>query len=286
MKFVNLKPKTVHTKFTGFIQPGKAVEGNRSSHRFAQVLEEVVGSCGHMIGLVLSPVEMDLVNKILKLNRDGTEFDPSSIPEAVRNDPTGEKRAADKRSDQQYRETGELQEKNRASAQREAIINGEIEERRPEGLATMQGEPVDASMLKSGFDKIMEENARIAAGLETKTEHDVEGILDPIGRHVKKDRDESPAPHEAGSGSDAVLSRGAFHDPEDATRTADAKEPEVQTLAGAGEMDKQAAKMARTLSSLSVFNDPDKAPKPDMQAKENDAPKAKAAKKKSKKSAK
>lgn len=297
MKFVNLKPKTVHTKFTGFIQPGKAVEGNRSSQRFAQVLEEIVGSCGQMIGIKLTPYEETLVDKILNLHKLGSEFSPDSIPEGIRNDPTGVKRAAERSRMAQQAAMDKDKNVNQESRKREALINGEIQERRPKGLNSMDGVEVDPSMLKSGFEAILEENARIAErekdDKKKKEQLTSADILDPIGALAKKDPGpDRPADVVSGQDGSTVMPKHAIHREDDGTRSADAVEPVPQTSERAGAMDKGAADMARKLSTFSAFSDVPKpkqpepkppAPKPDPESpKAAKAPKAKGKGKKSK----
>lgn len=260
MKFVNLTAKIVHTKWTGFIKPGQSLEGNRDSKRFENVLQEVVSSCGTKVGLRLSDKEVDLLKSIMDLDQKGLKFDPSSIPEEVMNDPTGEKRASERsRAAQQAAIDGD-RKRNVEAARREAFINGEIDDRKPKGLATMKGEPVDNSSLKSGFERIMEENARIESEKGKVDKADAKEILDPIGSHAKTtgeaEGDAVPAEAEAAP-DDAAKEEGTG----ERTKSADAKEPIPTVSEKAGEMDRKAAETARKLSQFGPV-DPKKQDKP------------------------
>lgn len=242
MRFVNLTKRTVHTRFTGFVRPGMTVSGNKDSQKLEEVLSDIVGACGSSVGIVLSDREVDLLSALMSLDDLGKSFSPNDIPAEIREDPNGVKRAAEKNAEAQFEGIRDMQRKNAESMKREETINGEIHERHPVGMATMEGEPVNPSMLKTGFEKIMEENARIAAGQADVKKADAGEMLDPIGRHMEQPvLDPNPQDVEENGANDPVK-----------------EEPDHETT-----VDKN-----RTLSIFSVFNDPSKvAPKAKTKAK-------------------
>lgn len=276
MKLINITTRSVHTKYTGFLAPGKTVEGNRDSKKLETVLEEVVQTCGTKVAIRLSDKEVKLINAIMNLDERGEKFDPSSIPEEIRNDPTGEKRAADKARAAQQKAIEGDQKKNVESMRREAIINGEIDERKPKGLATMEGKPVDVSSMKSGFDKILEENAKIAAG---KGKANPQEMLDPVGAHQKGAPGAAPAPHDSEPTDDANQEspvKQARNKEDDGTKSADATEPIPTVSERAGQMDRMAAEVARRVSTIGPTPPlpDDKPAKPTKPAKAETAEKA------------
>lgn len=258
MKLVNVTSKTVFTPWTGFIRPGKAVEGNSDSVKFVNVLEELVSACGDKLGIRLSEKEVSLVKAVMDLDEKGCKFDPSYIPEEVRNDPTGERWASEQARAAQQSEMDNDARKAEENARREAVINGEIDDRKPRGVATMEGKPVDPSELKTGFERIMEENARIAKeGGENANKPDLSEILDPIGAHVNG----SSLPNDAPADVDPVGKQPnpvekAYGEDGDATKSADATEPVPTVQEKAGEMDIQAADIARKLSQIGPADEP------------------------------
>lgn len=270
MKLVNLTAKIVHTKWTGFIKPGHSAEGNRDSKRFEEVMQEIVSSCGSKVGIMLSDNEVALLKTIMDLDQKGVKFDPSSIPNEVRNDPTGEKRASERsRAAQQAAIDGD-RKRNIESARREAFINGEIDDRKPKGLSTMKGEPVDNSSLKSGFERIMEENARIEGEKGKVAKADANEILDPIGSHAKTSgeaggdaapADAAPAEAEADPAEAEPVDSAKEEGTGERTKSADAKEPIPTVSEKAGEMDRKAADTARKLAQFGPV-DPKKQEKP------------------------
>ena len=274
MKFVNLTAKIVHTKWTGFIKPGQSAEGNRDSKRFEAVMQEVVSSCGSKVGIRLSDNEVALLKTIMDLDQKGVKFDPSSIPEEVINDPTGEKRASERSRAAQQAAIEDDKKRNVESARREAFINGEIDDRKPKGLATMKGEPVDNSSLKSGFERIMEENARIEREKGKVDKADAKEILDPIGSHAKHsgeaecDADPAEAATADAAPADAAKEDGTG----ERTKSADAKEPIPTVSEKAGAMDRKAADVAQKLAQFGPVDHkkpekPAKAGKPEKQAR-------------------
>ena len=190
----------------------------------------------------------------MDLDAKGGGFDPASLPEEVRNDPSGEKRNSEAIRQAQQREMDERGKANDEAARREAETNGETDPnyRRPVGPATMEGEKVDASKLKSGFEKLMEENAKIAAG-DKPSEAE---ILDPIGAHAKKDGAQDPAPADGEAdasrapGAEPVSVNMAKGLDGDGTKSADATVPEAVAPGRGNAMDRKAAEVAGKLSHI------------------------------------
>ena len=105
--------------------------------------------------------------------------------------------------------------------------------------------------LKSGFEKLMEENARIAAG-ENNEKKSSEEILDPIGAHAKKDGAADPYPSgDAGEIGAEPVSLSMAHGLEgDGTKSADALEPVPQAPENGSAMDRKAAEVAGELAQI------------------------------------
>ena len=261
MQFVNLTTRTVFTSFSGSLAPGQvSSDGGLKRRRLQDALEEVVKVCGNSLGIRLNAKEAELINRLMDLDAKGGGFDPASLPPEVRNDPTGEKRNSEAIREAQQREMDERGKANADAARREAEINGETDPnaRKPVGPATLTGEKVDPSKLKSGFERLMEENARIAAGEKEKPS--VEEVLDPIGAHAKKDgaQDPAPADGEAGApGAEPVSVSMAKGLEGDGTKSADATEPVPQAPERGSAMDRKAAEVAGKLSQIG----PDKSDK-------------------------
>ena len=260
MQFVNLTTRTVFTSFSGSLAPGQvSPDGGLKRRRLQDALEEVVKVCGSSLGIRLNAREAELIAKLMDLDAKGGGFDPASLPKEVRDDPTGEKRNSEAIREAQQREMDERGKANADAARREAEINGETDPdyRKPVGPATLEneGEKVDASKLKSGFEKLMEENARIAAG-ENKEKPSSEEILDPIGAHAKKDGDQdfSPANGEADAsrapGAEPVSVSMAKGLEGDGTKSADAQEPVPQAPEKGSAMDRKAAEVAGDLAQI------------------------------------
>jgi len=256
MQFVNLTTRTVFTSFSGSLAPGQvSPDGGLKRRRLQDALEEVVKVCGSSLGIRLNAREAELIAKLMDLDAKGGGFDPASLPKEVREDPTGEKRNSEAIREAQQREMDERGKANADAARREAEINGETDpDRKPVGPATLEneGEKVDASKLKSGFEKLMEENARIAAG-ENKEKPSSEEILDPIGAHAKKDgaADPEPAGGDAGEIGAEPVSVSMAHGLEgDGTKSADAQEPVPQAPEKGSAMDRKAAEVAGDLAQI------------------------------------
>lgn len=254
MKLVNVTHRNVYSSSTGTIAPGK--KSPDIYHDLEKALSKVVDICGKNFGIILNERESKLIETIMNLDELGEKFDPMTIPAEIRNDPLGKKRASEmSRANQQALLDAE-RNANSDKAMREAIINGEVDERqnlgrRPVGPATMEGKKVEPSMLKSGFEAILEENARIAAGKQNKPA-DPREMLDPIGTHMKKEGAADPLPaNNDGTGiGDAKPIKEAHNRDDDGTRSADTSTPTPVVGERASAMDRQAAETARKLSII------------------------------------
>lgn len=254
MQFVNLTTRNVYTTLSGNLGPGDVSSGlGKSRRKLEETLEEIVKTCGDRLGVRLSEREAQLVNKLMDLDDRGCAFNRSSIPDEIRKDPYGEDEINRRVKEAQKNGIEATTRKNAEAAKREAIINGEIEERKPVGPATLKGDKFDPSSLKTGFEKIMEENERIAAGKSEKK--DVKEIMDPIGAHMKpgsevpKDSEtEAPAP---------IVVPMAGADEDDATKSANAQVPQPVPSDRRNKMDARAAEVA---GKLSIMGSADNAP--------------------------
>jgi len=259
MRFVNLTSRSVYTKF-GSINPGCVSRDCGSKTSFLEkALSEVVHICGDKLGIRLNEREAELLGKLMDLDSKGGGFNPESIPAEIRNDPMGVKRAGEAARRAQQAELDANAKANAKAARREAEINGETdpEYRPPVGPATMKGEEVTSKTLRSGFDEIMEENARIAAEKKEKAKEPANSkeMLDPIGTHMKGVAPE-PEKHDAQTiGKDADPVDFARNRSDDGTRTADANLPKAQAPERGGAMDKQAAKIAEFVGTLGPVGD-------------------------------
>lgn len=260
MRFVNMSSRPVFNTLSGSLGPGDtSADGGPYRIRLEKALSEVVNACGTRLGIKLNEREAKLIDELVTLDEKGRAFRKESIPEEIRNDPTGDKKREAMEDEAQRRKLERTTKANEEHAMREAVINGETEEpkRRPAGPAAMQGEKVDPSSLKSGFDKIMEENARIAAG--EKPEMNVEEALDPIGAHMKRDGEQPKAEERSELiGKEAKPPKSARGRDDDVARTADAAFPVPEAQNAKNAMDRQAAEMAGNLSVLSVLDNPRK----------------------------
>lgn len=157
MQFVNLTTHSVYTSFSGRLGPGQtSPDGGERRLRLEKAMQEVVSMCGNSLGIRLNSREADFLSRIISLDEKGGGFNPASLPKEVRNDPTGEKRAAAEAHRAQMEEMKAIDEANKAKAAEEAEINGE---ELPSAPSKSEG-----TKPKSAFDEIMAENARIAAG--------------------------------------------------------------------------------------------------------------------------
>lgn len=268
MQFVNVSFRSVYTSYAGMLAPGAVSSGKeKKCHDLEDALAGVIRECKGVMGIRLSKTEADLLDKLIKLDELGSGFRPEKIPAEIRNDPTGAARASKSRNEAQQEAMDNLAKANKRSAIREAEINGEIAERRPVGPATLEGEPVQPSMIKSGFERIMEENARIAAGKKKDPVTDAE-ILDPIGYHAKGvDHGDShaedvppPVPDAPDAPPEVEPEKAIGKDPEkvkeaknvegDVTKLADAAPPPQGKPARQNQMDRLAAETAAKLATL------------------------------------
>ena len=189
MRFVNTSTQILYTRMSGDLLPGGvSASGGKYRTRLEEEMKAVVKTCGTRLGIRFTDSERALFNQLKALDEKGMKFDMSQLPEEVRNDPTGEKRVAARHMAAQQRQVDAMIAANKAAREREAVINGEVRE--PVGPGNMKGRKFDpATELKSGFERIMEENARIAAGKKVN----VRDALDPIGEHKAEKAEEAKA---------------------------------------------------------------------------------------------
>ena len=291
MKFVNMTKRRLYSSYTGWLSAGETSAGKcREARELERVLSGIVKACGDKMGIRLTIEEASLIEKLLQLDEAGEKFDPSVIPAEVLNDPTGEKLARANAVAAQMRDLDNVAKSNNAARRREEEIDGETTDRAPVGPATLKGETVDPSKIKSGFSKILEENARIASG--AKVEQGT--ILDPIGKFSKKDAGGSSEfakdkAVKAERVSRTSVPRDAGKGDEDPTHSADAKLPESAVTERSGRFDQIALKTAKMMSRLGPSEDESRQAKVAEKAadKAADKPESKTAgKQKSKKPAK
>ena len=243
MQFVNISNRSAYTLFTGSLGAGKASSGNR---QLEDLLDSIVKACGDKLGIRLSAREAALLNRLMELDERGGGFNPANLPKPVKREDPGVVA--------QRAHMNAVAAKNAEAAQREAEINGETEpQRKPIGPATLasEGVQVEPSMLKSGFEAIMEANARIEEG---KKPMDTNEALDPIGTHaVGTAPAEAPAEAEdtpKAPGKDPEPVKQARGREDDVTRSADAEVPKTEVPAKGSAMDRMAADTAAKLATL------------------------------------
>ena len=233
MKLINTCSRNIYISKSGVVAPGETTPD--TNHELATALEHVIDTCGRNFGVILNKKELELLDVLDTLRVKASTFNPESIPEKIRRDPLGLKRATEASRQQQQRITDAVQRSNVKAAEREAIINGEIDEKRTiKPLGVDRGEGGQEAP-KSGFEAILAENAKIAAG---KPPMNPQEIADPIGLHK--------AAHQQG-----VPKYG------DDEETGTEGKPMV---VDSRSMDKQAEIVAKNLSTFSVFNDKDRQP--------------------------
>ena len=273
MKIVNITDRNIYSSDVGNVGPGRTTPDTYKD--LCKAMQKVVDMCGNRFGIILNDSEVSLLERIVSLDELGTKFDVNSIPAEVRNDPLGKKRASEMTRKSQHSAIDAERKANEAAARREAIINGEVDEkpRKPVGPATMEGEEVKPEMLKSGFEAILAENARIASG-KAKGHASVQEMLDPVGAHMKKGASKDPAPAENdGTGlGDAQPVRQARDLDGDAVRSADADLPAPEVSERASAMDRQASDIARKLSTIGPEVTAPEHPKEPMEPKEPEEP--------------
>lgn len=163
MRFVNTSKYTINTSFSGRLYPGECSENcGEKRKRLETVMREIVEICGLNMAIKLDDGERNLLDQIVELNRRGSSFDKNKdLPAELVADPDGSKRGEAMRLAAQQKALDGQVARNKANAHREALINGEISELHHD---SQEGEKFDPSMLKTGFEKILEVNAKIAAG--------------------------------------------------------------------------------------------------------------------------
>lgn len=188
MKFVNTASRIIYRSATGRLEPGKKTPD--TYRNLEKVLEEIIETCGKDLRIILNAKEAQLLAKVMDLDDAGNKFDPASIPAEIRNDPTGIKRLSERERQFQHQELQKTVKANKEAEKREALINGEVEEKpaiKPIGV-DRSGEAKDGKgEAVSGFAEILAENARIAAG---QTATSAREIADPIGANAKADQQE------------------------------------------------------------------------------------------------
>lgn len=195
MKFVNIQSRAIYNPAMGCqVNPGATTRDLYKD--LEKCLKRVVDICKNNFRIVLNSTETQLMANLMDLDDAGTKFDPTVIPSEIRNDPTGIKRLMEAERQRQHAELKATAQANKDAAQHEAIINGEIDEDRhqikPLGVNRAGNEAKDAPL--SGFDQILAENARIAAGQSTSMAE----IANPVHAHAKKSEPEAAATAEAG----------------------------------------------------------------------------------------
>lgn len=193
MKFVNASNRIIYRSAIGQIGPGRTTIDKY--HDLEKALKAIVEICGKDLRIVLNANEAQMLAKVMDLDEAGTKFDPNTIPAEIRNDPTGIKRLMERERQAQSLENKKTSKANRDAALREAMINGEVEDRpsiKPIGVdRSNEGRGEDRM---SGFDAILAENARIAAG-QSDTPASFKDIADPIGAAAKPEQPSEPEDH-------------------------------------------------------------------------------------------
>lgn len=212
MRFVNTTARPTYTKMSGPLGPGETSSDGGSYRRLMErAMKDVVEACGSRLGIRLNENEAELLERIIALDEKGRSFSKASLPKSVLEDPMGLKKAEKAEDEAQRKELEAAAAKNRENAAIEAAINGEIDETAP-GTA----EPDSKESAKSGFAKIMEENAKIEAS-HTGDREVLEGKL---------------------------------------AQNAETSIPVPEAADSKNAMDRQAAEMASKMSVLSVLDNP------------------------------
>lgn len=185
MKFVNITDRIVYSSRTGNINPGKKTPD--FYHDLEKALQTVIDMCGKKFGVILSENEARLLNKVIDLDEIGSKFDPNTIPLEIRKDPLGIQRVKNAEVKAQHADLNSTAKANADAARREALINGEVEDK--PSITPLQvprnGEDVEqgsGQSRPSGFEAILQENARIAAGKQVSTKD----ILNPVQALAKE----------------------------------------------------------------------------------------------------
>lgn len=258
MRFVNMSSRPAYTKMSGHLLPGQtSSDGGPSRIQLEKTLSEIVKSCGDRLAIRLNEREADLLDKLVALDEKGSGFRRDSLPKEALEDPLGIKESEEREYESQKRKLDSVKEANEKHAKIEREINSEaVASKMLKAHEAPKGEKVEPSMLKSGFDKIMEENAKIAS---SKPKFDQMAALDPIGKNAKDkvegkngETAEEEKPVEADE--EPVAPVKAENADENIASNADAAEPSFKPSDERNKMDRDAAEMAGSLSVLSVFS--------------------------------
>jgi len=239
MKIVNTTKMRLYRTALGNLLPMKATSD--SYRGLEKELNNIVNMCGTQLGVILNDNEKALIDKLMSLDERGENFKPSAYKAPVHVPASAMAQENELRKDMSHA---------KESAVREAIINGEIDEntRTPVGPGTMRGEKVDPSSIKTGFSRILEENAKIASKKETL---DPNEALDPIGAHMKRgDSAEVSVDDPSFKVADAQPIANGNGVDGDATKSANVDIPKNEVSERAGAMDRKAAEMSRQLSHI------------------------------------
>lgn len=247
MRFVNITRRNIYNSLFGMISPGRTSADTKASWFLADDLKRIITACKGKVGIRLNDEEARLLGELMDLDEIGNSFDAKTIPEEIRNDPTGEKRAVKGAFDAHKNEVGKIKRKAVLEKDREAKINGEEVGKKPSGLTSTRTEEVNQSSLKSGFEKILEENERIKS--DKKLDVGADKILNPFGNRV----DDGGVKDYTHGAADMVPEANPIAGDDganDATRSANASVPEPEVSENAGEMDRKAADVADALFSI------------------------------------
>ena len=255
MRFVNMSARPAYTKMSGHLLPGQtSSDGGPFRGNLEKALSEVVNACGERLSIILNEREAKLLERLVDLDEKGTGFKRDSLPKEALDDPIGTKEAEKRIEDSQKKHIEDIIRTNEDHARIESEINGEsVKKPSVKAHEAPSGEKVEPEMLKSGFDKIMEENAKIES---SKPKFDQNVALDPIGANAKKgverngddgDKRADDDGLEVGDAEDKIAEEGI-------AAKAETNEPSAMPADERNAMDKKAAETAESLSVLSVFS--------------------------------
>ena len=191
MKFVNASNRIIYRSAIGKVDPGRTTIDKY--HDLEKALKAIIDICGKDLRIVLNTNEAQMLAKVIDLDEAGTKFNPNTIPAEIRNDPTGIKRLMERERKVQSLENKKTAKANKDAAMREAMINGEVDENpsiKPIGVDRSKEDKGGEQTF--GFDAILAENARIAAG-QSATHASFKDIADPIGAASKPEQPEQPS---------------------------------------------------------------------------------------------
>lgn len=207
MKFVNTQSRIIYNSAVGKVNPGATTIDKYKD--LEKCIQKIIDICGKNFRVVLNDKEAQLIAKLMELDNAGSKFDPSVIPAEVRRDPTGIKRLIEADRQKQHARIEAVAKSNKDAADREAMINGEIEDKpqiRPLGVdrSTEAGE--GANKVMSGFEQILAENARIAEqqGKQPPPEpNEPQDEQDPPPESNEPQEEQIPPTEENGEDTDA-----------------------------------------------------------------------------------